>query len=189
VEIEAAVKPLLAPMVVGQPLTLDTAAEKLIATWTMKAAAVYQLTTRHRPIQPSHFRALYLHRRPPAGVQVWVANRAAEEPLPSVLGFRASALAPASETHPRFHAFLVTLAIGTGSDSASDPTCRSMPPESARDRDATLSEIWPSRMRAVSYPGLQFKSFAPLAEDPDFERHLERAMAARGIELRLAPSR
>lgn len=187
--LEAAAQPILTPLILRQPAELDAAAQKTLATWATKTAMVYQLTTKHEAIRPHQFRALRDHLRPPAGVQVWLGCRTADEPSPSIFGYRSSGVAPATEPAPRFRAFLVTIAIG---HYVTQVYGHDLPFDSEWTRRGLvgnlLQQIWPVIDEHVTYPPVdQFKEFVPLAEDSEFERELTAVLAARGVDLRLRP--
>ena len=67
--LEGAAKPLLIPMILGQPSTFDLTDQEILSRWIAKTAMVYQRTTKHRAIRPNQYRYLALNLQP-AGRQV-----------------------------------------------------------------------------------------------------------------------
>lgn len=111
-DLEAAAKPILAPMLRGKRVVLDTDAQAIVARWLTKTAMVFQRTTPRRPVPERHTRYLYDHRRPPPSCQVWIGARTAEDG--GILsGIQSARLKPeaAEPAGQVFTAYLVTVGI------------------------------------------------------------------------------
>ena len=75
-DLESASAPILAPMIRGQPVRLDRAAQRLVAFWLAKTVMTARWVHRDRRfpgIPTDHYVELYQHQAPPGHSQVWVA--------------------------------------------------------------------------------------------------------------------
>ena len=190
-ELEGKAKPLLTPMILGEPIKLDEREQRTLASWAVKTAMVYQLTTEHRAIRRYEYEHLRLHLTPRSPTQVWLATRTNEEPKPSIFGFRASGMAPARGAPARYDAYLVTLAIGyfVAQIHGHDLEMHSGALWTRRGPlAAALQQIWPYT-EPISWPPAQrIRLFTDLGEDKSFDEELTKRMAARGVTLLMAPS-
>jgi hypothetical protein len=75
--LEKQVAPFLAPMLTeSRPCVLDQARQKLLATWAVKTAMVFeQIHCGKRGIPPTEYHRLYRVQQPPNGYAAWVAHR------------------------------------------------------------------------------------------------------------------
>ncbi len=91
-KMEAAVKPVLLPLVRGQVHQLGYPEQQLVATWAVKTAMMLQFTPIHHAgtvIAENLYRELYADQtRPPATVVVWIGNEANQPPPGALLGLR-----------------------------------------------------------------------------------------------------
>lgn len=76
-DLEAAVAGFVGPMIVGQPMLLQTEAQKAVAAWAYKTVLLMQMIRPSglRVIPPERFRQLHDNLRPPSDVRVWLARR------------------------------------------------------------------------------------------------------------------
>jgi hypothetical protein len=193
-DIEKAAKPLLIPMILGQPIDLTTEDQTVVSRWIAKTAMVYQRTTKHHAIRPHQYRYLALNLRPPPSSQVWLAGRTNEDPRPSYFGIRAAPMGPLSEigvtSEERFYGFFVTLTIGLfiGQFFGHD-----LPFDSPWIRRgvfaAAVEQIWPV-IGPIKWPppNLIRSNLDDFSQDAGFYDYFIKALAARGIKLELLRS-
>jgi hypothetical protein len=185
---EGTARPILIPMIAGQPTSLTMEQQRVVARWVAKTAMVFQLATEHSSIRPHHYRSLKLHLAPPPGNQVWLGARTAEEPVPAAFGIRTSDLRHATDDR-EFHSYLVTIVIG---HFIAQLFGHDLPLDSEWTRrgefEDALIPIYPER-EAVTWPPRLVRSFVPLAEDPAFESEIGRVLSAHGQEVRLGQAR
>jgi hypothetical protein len=76
-DIEAEAKYIVGPMVQGIPTTLDTAAQRAVANWTvLKGLVAAQTSKTPQPIPDRHYRQVYAAKGAPANtVRVWIGQR------------------------------------------------------------------------------------------------------------------
>ena len=73
-DLETTARPSLTPMMLGQQVALDGPTQKVIATWTLKTAMMFQFTEKARSIPDEHYEFLYRRRAPPGSTLTWIAR-------------------------------------------------------------------------------------------------------------------
>ena len=120
-QLEAAVKPIMIPMLQHRPCVVDRRAQELLATWAFKTCLVFQTTqTGAPPIAPRlHYERLGRHPKPPSQVSVWLTShyRARSDEVNSVyvqrpLGIRSSDARFAPEDDVAYMCFLAVSWVG-----------------------------------------------------------------------------
>jgi hypothetical protein len=116
-DLEKAARPILEGPITLQPARLASAAQTIAVTWAFKTCLVFQASQTPEPIAPGgHFAYLYLNRRPPPNVHIWIGSnyRAEHDPGNSIYIQRPLALEPLDdklEQTDRF-GYLCFLAVG-----------------------------------------------------------------------------
>ena len=186
-DLEAAAKPILAPMLRGKRVVLDTDAQAIVARWLTKTAMVFQRTTPRRPVPERHTRYLYDHRRPPPSCQVWIGARTAEDG--GILsGIQSARLKPeaAEPAGQVFSAYLVTVGIAAfvGQLFGHDLPRFDFPWGHEGMFASAVEQIWPPFEPIQWPPKHVIGAVKDFAEDPSFGQHLGRSFAGQGVELR-----
>jgi hypothetical protein len=74
-DLEGAARPLLAPMIRGEPTSVGVSVQQVVATWATKTAMMLCYTTTPPRARPAKQRRwLYEKRTPPPGAVVWLAH-------------------------------------------------------------------------------------------------------------------
>jgi hypothetical protein len=75
-KMEDAVSSIAEPLLLGEPVSLGSEDQCLLATWSYKTVLLFQKVRPRtsRPIPDERFRELYALRRPPTDVRVWLAS-------------------------------------------------------------------------------------------------------------------
>jgi hypothetical protein len=117
-DLEGAAKPFVERMIVGDVCDLSEAAQRTVATWCFKTAAMFQFTHPDNvSIPPEHYRHLYERREPPPLCDVHLARYATRLPDGNVHIERAAhyqhhAIEASTESGGLVRGFGATLSIG-----------------------------------------------------------------------------
>lgn len=71
-DLEVAARPVLTPLLRGEPSVLDVVDQQIVATWALKTTMMAQYLWSDRPIPSAHYAALRRLGEPPPGYAVWV---------------------------------------------------------------------------------------------------------------------
>ena len=167
--LEAAVRPILSPMITtATPTTLDAASQALLATWAVKTVLLFELAMRQK--YPSSrltegYRAstaelawLWAENRPPPRALVWLACWDCRSST-AVMYEPSEAVLPAADGRP-VTGHLTTLAVGfvalqvftvdfVAADEHGAVAWNANVPSSLR---STVDRIWPSRAGEIAWP-------------------------------------
>lgn len=167
--LEAAVRPILSPMITtATPTTLDAAAQALLATWAVKTVLLFELAVRQK--YPSSrltqgYRAsaaelawLWAENQPPPRALVWMACWDCRSST-AVMYEPSEAVLPTADGRP-IAGHLTTIAVGfvalqvftvdfVAADELGAVAWNSDVPSSLR---SAVDRIWPSRADEVAWP-------------------------------------
>ena len=120
-QLEAAAKPVLTPLILGQPMELSVDDQRLIATWSCKTALVAMLSSSDEQraqgygVPPTEYQALYAtreHPEPLPGSQYWIGTYVGERPPGAVritpLGIELEGMPPPDDPS----AYSLTIMVG-----------------------------------------------------------------------------
>jgi hypothetical protein len=177
-ELEVQTSPVLTPMILGNRVRLDAAAQRLLARWITKTAMVFlRATPRPSAIPPNQYRYLRDHRRPPPSSQAWIGIRTAEE------GVAAGKVAAYSfRDRPRGgeelgRAYLVTLGIGHLVGALFG---HNLAFEIPWQRPPAFQPVWPVVRRIVEWPPQDLIGpLDDLDDDAGFREYVEDALLER----------
>jgi hypothetical protein len=182
--IEQAASRIMAPMIGGERVVLSEADQKTLAKWLTMKAMVFQLTTGLTPIQPSAYRYMRDHLRPPPGVQVWLGARTADGGADSVVGLKGSTMGRSRDDPARMYAYAAPFVIG---NFIGEVFGHNLPVDFELERAGphadALQRIWPTAGPVEWPPPGVLPSVDDFAKDRWFDQGLIAALAAKGITL------
>jgi hypothetical protein len=166
-QIETAARPHLEPMITGQPVVLDSDAQRAVALWAYKTALLMQLLRPAdvRVIPNERYTALYAYGRPPTDAWIWLGavqgGPAMSEALTDTKMTSPSGATPAWFSAIALGSLLLACA---GRLAMTDEPLRM----SAKAEGSTLVPVWPASLHRVAWPpadvltGLNFDDLTDL---------------------------
>jgi hypothetical protein len=146
-QLESRVKPLLTPLIHGQPLTLSREEQTAIAVWATKMAIVVEQTRIGKPtIPPAYRQHLRQHLQPPVGTHVWMARYGGAR---TIWFDRFDGNLDSSQKSGRVHA--LTLSLGQLVLQVYSLLIEK-PEEIVIEKATPLPELWPNQLDQALWP-------------------------------------
>ena len=150
-DLETAAAPVVRRLVTGEKVVLSGEEQRVVATWSYKTVLLLQMTRREaiRSMPPARFQELYVLRRPPADVRVWLGaalgNNAMHETSTEIN------LATPQITVPGFFTglalgMLLILCAGRIADGPERIRVGS------RGHTKVTAQVWPASVHPVEWP-------------------------------------
>jgi hypothetical protein len=166
-QMETAARPHLEPMITGEPVELDSDAQRAVAVWAYKTALLMQLLRPEnvRVIPMERYTALYADGRPPTDARVWLGAVQGGPAMSEALT-RTKLTSPSGATPAWFSAIALgnLLFACAGRLVMTDEPLRM----SAKAEGSALAPVWPASLHSVVWPpvavltGLDFDDLTDL---------------------------